>query len=154
MQNTKCSLFSTFFRKSFRSLETLHSTLVVCPSVTLIRHIGVIETRSEKNATKELKTKRPEIPSKHKWLIQLVVLNFTSKLHFNSTLTPLLNSTYQLGEILVHKLDLNSIFCKPQFLPPTYHPNIIQISSRYHPDINLVNSRVLPRYGTTVKTPL
>ena len=36
-----------------------------------------------------------------------------SKLHLNSTLTPLLNSSHQLGEIWVHKLDLNSNFWIP-----------------------------------------
>ena len=41
---------------------------------------------------------------------QLVVLNSNSKLHLNSTLTPLLNSSHQLGEIWVHKLALNSSF--------------------------------------------
>ena len=41
---------------------------------------------------------------------QLVVLNSTSKLHLNSTLTSLLNSSHQLGEIWVHKLDLDSTF--------------------------------------------
>ena len=77
----------------------------------------------------------------------IVVLNSTSKLHFNLTLTPLLNSTYQLGEIWVHKLDLNSTFWIPVFtaqISLKYYPDITQISSRCHPDINnLVKIRVL-----------
>ena len=75
-------------------------------------------------------------------MIQLLVQNSTSKLHFNSTLSPLLNSTYQMGEIWVHKLDLNSTFWIPVFtthISPKYHPNIIQISPRYQ----LVKTRVL-----------
>ena len=38
---------------------------------------------------------------------------YTSKLHFNSTLTPLLNSCHQLGEIWWHKRDQNSTFLIP-----------------------------------------
>ena len=41
--------------------------------------------------------------------------NSTSKLHLNLTLTPLLNSSHQLGEIWVLKLDLNSTFWIPVF---------------------------------------
>ena len=87
---------------------------------------------------------------KQEWKIQLFVnyfvLNSTTKLHFNSTLTPLLNSTYQLGEIWVHKLDLNSTFWIPVFTThgPTYHPNIIQISSKYHPNIIQISSKYHP----------
>jgi len=46
---------------------------------------------------------------------QLVVLNSTSKLHLNPTLTPLLNSSHQLGEIWVQKLNLNLTFWIPVF---------------------------------------
>ena len=46
-----------------------------------------------------------------------------------------------MGEIWVHKLDLNSTVWIP-VLPPTYHPNIVQISSRYHPNI----IQISPRY--------
>ena len=67
-----------------------------------------------------------------------------------------MNSTYQLGEVCVHKLDLNSTFWIPVFtthISPKSHPNIIQISPKYqlgknssfNPDI----ARLLP-----VKTPL
>ena len=50
-------------------------------------------------------------PSKHNWIIQLVVLNSTTKLHLNSTLTPLVNSSHQLGAKTQLKLD----FLNPSF---------------------------------------
>ena len=46
---------------------------------------------------------------------QLFVLNSNSKLHLNSTLTPLLNSSPQLGKNLSAKFDLNSTFWIPVF---------------------------------------
>ena len=64
-------------------------------------------------------------------------LNSTSKLDFNST--------YQLGEIWVNKLDFLN--------PSVYHPHIIQISPRYqlgeNSSFNPDMARLLP-----VKTPL
>ena len=45
-------------------------------------------------------SQKTEVDDSTRW--QLVVLNSTSKLHLNLTLTPLLNSSHQLGEIWVH----------------------------------------------------
>jgi len=85
---------------------------------------------------------------------QLVVLNSTSKLHLNSTLTPLLNSSHQPGEIWVHTLELNSTIWIPVLtesgwkhfiqISSIYHPHIIQISSTYHPHFIQILSRYHP----------
>ena len=89
----------------------------------------------------------------------LGVLNSTSKLLFNSTLTPLLNSTYQMGEIWEHKLDLNSTFWIPVFttrISPKYHPDNTHWTSIFKTSLLGENSRFNPDMARLlqVKTPL
>ena len=72
--------------------------------------------------------------------------NSTSKIHLNLTLTPLLNSSHQLGEIWVLKLDLNSTFWIPVF---TQSPTGLNMGAKTRLKLDFLNPSF---YQVRVKT--